>query len=166
MKVERFFTINPDSEFYKAYKAYRENRKVVNKRIKEFFKISGIESHGYFCTSQQLFIEPTAYDSKKFAIQLCVGCYENGLRRFKKRSEINQKWVNFISDMEIMDRPYLFIYLKGLRGGSRLFFDGNTLYCSGDMEEGAPAPDGVTEIKGSEFFAVIEKLEEQEESNE
>ena len=159
MRVERFFIVNPDSKFYKVYKEYRENRNMVNKLIRDFFKTAGIETSGYFCTNQELYIEPTATDSKKFAAQLCAGSNEYGLRRFKKRSEINTAWIGYISDLTIISRPYLFMYLEGLHGGARLFFDDDTLYCSGDMEEDAAPPDGVTEIKGSEFFAVIEKLE-------
>lgn len=165
MKVERFFVVNSNSAFYEAYKAYKTNRKAVNDRAKEFFKNAGIEAHEYFCTNQQMQIVPTETDSKKFGSQLCVGCNEYGLRRFKKRSEVNQMWVSYISDMEIMDRPILFIYLKELHGGARLFFDGDTLYCSGEMEEDAEVSDSVTEIRGSEFLAVIEKMEAQE-SNE
>lgn len=166
MKVERFFVVNKDSEFYTAYKKYKENRKTVNERIKEFFANAGIETHEYFCTNQQLQIVPAASDIERLGNQLCAKCSENGLRRFKSQSKINRAWVSYISDMEIMDRPYLFIYLKGLHGSSRLFFDGDTLYCSGEMDDGATAPDGVTEIKGSEFFAVIEKMEAQEKGNE
>lgn len=163
MRTEHFFIVNPDRKFYRDYSDYLENRKLVNAKIKEFFKTAGIETKEYYCSEKALHIVPTEADALKFASQLCEICAgtrnNDGLRRFKKRSEINQAWVAFIAGTRIIDRPYMFIYFDGLHGSSYLFFDGDILYCSGEMDEGTPVPAGLTEIKGSEFYAVIEKME-------
>lgn len=150
-----FFIVNTDSQFCRKYK---ENRQMVNEKIKEFFQAAGIETHGYYCNKNQLWLIPTVHDKKKFAGQICAQSGEEGLRRFKKRSEINQSCVAFIADAKIIE-PYMFIYFDGLYGPGRLFFDGDMLYCFGEVDDGTPVPDGLTEIKGSEFFAVIKKME-------
>lgn len=159
MRTEHFFTVNPDSKFYADYSDYWTNRKVVDGKIKDFFKMAGIQTHGYSCTENQLWIAPTSADEKNFAVQLCIGNCGDGLRRFKKRSEINQMWATFIEGTKIIQQPYMFMYFTGLHGPCRLFFRSDILYCSGEVEDGAQVPDGLNEIKGSEFWAVIEEME-------
>lgn len=92
MRTEHFFTVNPDSKFYADYSDYWTNRKVVDGKIKDFFKMAGIQTHGYSCTENQLWIAPTSADEKNFAVQLCIGNCGDGLAVYFLTDDFASCW--------------------------------------------------------------------------
>lgn len=104
-------------------------------------------------------IEPTESDAEKFAKMLMA----DG-QSFKKTSAPNKAWVEAMKDIKHMRKPQLFGYmpmsLLGCRWKEQLFHVGEILYCHIDSDGKAEVPDFATAIKGSEYYAVLEREDE------
>ena len=162
---ERFFTVEPGSSLYEHYFQYQ---KYLNETGKAFDKISeefGIESTAYLPYFGRFGIVPTNADEQKFAGQFTAKQFKGGLRTFKLRSPVNIAWTNALKDAAVkqVSKPDP-AWELGLLGKSsyRLFDYKGTLYFSmerfwGNTEK---LPSYLTEIKGSEFWQVIEEIEQ------
>lgn len=158
--MEKFFIVTEKSQLHKDYFEYEQNSKEINKRVIQFFKLSGIEADKYYCTSNYLSIIPTAKDKEKFKGQFYVKNNGN-LETFKERSSIGKAWVNYMAGYKILQRPLPQFYINSYGGGQyRLFDINNVLYCSYVSKRDFKTPQGFEEIKGSEFFKAIEDWEE------
>ena len=64
--MEKFFTINKDSDFYKAYVQYQKDVKANAQAFKKFSEEHGIESTQYIPDDRAVIIIPTENDLQKF----------------------------------------------------------------------------------------------------
>ena len=101
-------------------------------------------------------------DLMKFASQLRKDTYSDGLRLFKKNSEVGKKWMALASEVKPQRKPRLWMYYHFLMGKmkTRLFRIDGTISCSIENDGQYEKPDEFREIKASEFFKVIEDYEE------
>lgn len=159
--MEKFFTINPDSELYKDYWNWRNNVQENNEIVVKFFRENGISATQYFLSKEYLGIVPVDDDREKFKNQFRTLATNDGLRMFKKNSTIGKAWLKQAATMKFLHRPTPAFYNNCCVGQSRSrFFEyNNILYFSIDAEK-VEMPDSIfTEIKGSEFHKVMEEIE-------
>ena len=93
--MEKFFTINKDSDFYKAYVQYQKNVKANAQAFKKFSEEHGIESTQYIPDDRAVIIIPTKNDLQKFQGMFTKNklYYENGVRRFRANCQITKDWL-------------------------------------------------------------------------
>ncbi|WP_251316683.1 hypothetical protein [Flintibacter muris] len=158
--MDKFYTVNEGSSLYDDYWAWK-NCLVPNKKIvDDFFKEFGIEADLYCQNSTVIGIVPTENDKIKFAKQLCSKETDEGLRFFLKNSAINKEWVKRAVGLKNVHKPspaWLNKYMG--RSSSRLFDHNGILYCSFSANQIEMPSDVFTEIKGSEFYKVMEEIE-------
>lgn len=156
---EVFMTIHNDSRLYKDYFEWRNGFKNMVDTANRVMDQFGIESKRFSARKDRLAIEPTESDAEKFAKMLMA----DG-QSFKKTSAPNKAWVDAMKDIKHMRKPQLFGYmpmsLLGCRWKEQLFHVGEILYCHIDSDGKAEVPDFATAIKGSEYYAVLEREDE------
>ena len=157
---EVFMTINSDSKLYNDYFVWWNGREKMLAAANSVMDQFGIESKQFFTKKDRHIIVPTESDKKKFD-----GMLMKDGQSFKKRSAPNKAWVEAMKDM-VMRKPQLFGYmptsLLGCRWKEQLFHVDETLYCRIDSNGNAAVPDFATEIKGSEYYAVLESEKQKE----
>lgn len=156
--MEKFFIVKQDSQLYKDYFSYLEDRKKVGAAFNELREEFGIETHEFYPYKDCLTIVPTKNDAEKFKNLI----KKESFGIFKKTSEPSKAWMEKVKGIEHMNSPRLLYYfpLLGKRWSERLFEYDGKVYCSISANVDFETPDFVTEIKGSEFYKVIEECEE------
>ena len=160
--MEKYYTVTEECGLHKDWFDYKENVAQVNEVYKKFMDQVGVESKGYYVTNKEVYIVPTEKDNEMFGSVLCAPINE-GLRKFRVTSKVGKAWVQTLKDagLEVKRRPMPILYFRTFGGGSyktRLFDQDGKLYCSIDPADGN-APEGVVEIKASEFYRMIEESE-------
>lgn len=150
---EYYMIVKPDSELYKDYFEYLENRKEVNEIFGRMQEKFGIETNKYYARKDRFSILPTEADKEKFKFILL----KDGVT-FRKTSEISKVWVHEVKHIKHMTSPNLFCYCNSGYGTlhSRMFPVGDTLYCSMRTEQDVAFPSWGEEIKASEFYKELE----------
>ena len=160
--MEKYFVVTKKSPLRDDYLKYKENRTVVRQHVKDFMEEQGIETSQYYESVDVLYIVPTEKDNDNFGKMLAkdIG---NGLRPFKKNSIMAKAWVNSLKEkgVDILHNPHPGFYFNELHGRFRyrLFAINDVVYCSMDMDHDFETPEGMEEIKASEFFKIIEDYE-------
>lgn len=162
--MEKFFIVKQNSQLYKDYFSYLGDRKKIGAAFNELREEFGIETHDFYPYKESLVIVPTKNDSEKFKNLI----KKTSFGEFKKNSEPHKAWVDKVKDIEHINSPRLLYYfpLLGKRWSERLFEHDGKVYCSIETNVDFEMPDFVTEIKGSEFYKVIEECEERMKCNE
>ena len=162
--MEKFYIVTKESNLNKEYWEYVNNIKEVNKYVKEFMKQESIGAIEYHVDYKKIYIVPTENDVERFNSKLTKPL-DNGLRAFKTNSLVGKKWIEFVknNDIKILHKPFVGTYFNAYgRSYQRLFHIGDIVYCSYETEFNFNNPKGFTEIKASEFYRVIESLENKE----
>lgn len=156
--MEKFFIVKQDSQLYKDYFSYLEDRKKVGAAFNELREEFGIETNEFYPYKDRMVIVPTENDCEKFEKLM----KKTSFGEFKKTSEPHKAWVEKVKDIEHMSGPRLLYYfpLLGNKWTERLFEHDGKVYCTINANADFETPDFVTEIKGSEFYKVIEEYEE------
>lgn len=158
--MEKFYTVNKGSALYEDYYSWY-NSLIPNRKIMyDFCKEMGIEAD-LCCPNRIAFgIVPTENDKVKFAKQLCSKETNEGLRFFKKNSVVNKEWVKRAVNLKNVHKPSPAWYNNFMgHSFSRLFDYNGVLYCSFSANQIEMPSDTFTEIKGSEFYKVMEEIE-------
>lgn len=160
--MEKFFTVKEGSSLYKDFWNWFNSIKKNNDIVTEFFREHEIEATKYVPGNEYLGIVPTDSDLVKFEKQLSKKESNQGLRFFRKNSAIGKAWIERAADMKFRYKPMPVWYGKDVAVGkssSRLFDYDGTLYCSISADTINVSDDIFTEIKGSEFYKVMEAIE-------
>lgn len=156
--MEKFFIVTDKARIHADYYDYEANLEKVNEAVKEFLSVNAIESTQYYAKNDAIYILPTEGDMARLGSVLCAPL-ENGLRKFKSSSKIGKDWTSRLKNagLKVIERPRPIFYFRaaGGRFRSRLFDQGGLLYCSMNPVIGEP-PEGLVEIKASEFYKVLE----------
>lgn len=163
MKI--YFIVNEESKLYKDFFSYLEDREKVFAAFRTIKEKHGIETTGLYPHKEVLMIDPTENDVVKFASHL----KKSDERQFKKTSPIAKEWCSLVADLEHIEKPSLWSYLRIYSGrwSESLFNIGTTLYGSlgtQEIEKGFEVPEFLQEIKASEFYKAIEEEEERRKS--
>jgi hypothetical protein len=164
--MEKYFIVTDQSLLNKDYFEWKENFEIIRVIVNEFFINNGIEADLYGFLDENICIEPTEKDLNKFNNVLGKEVKDQ-LRPFKGSSKIHKLWVKSLSEnnIERKRKPYVPMYFSHCAGkmSSRLFSINNIIYCSFKNGIDFDTPDGMIEIKASEFFKIIEDDEEKSE---
>lgn len=161
--MEKFYKIKKDSELWKRYFDWEKNFKENNEFVKRFCEEHNIESNHYYCDKESFYIVPTKNDKENFKNQFTKKELNDGLRQFRRNSVIGKSWTKETVGRAFLHKPYpgwLNIYMG--RSSTRLFSYQGELYCSIEADRIGVPENTFTEIKGSDFFKIIEELEEKQ----
>lgn len=164
MQVEKYMIIKPGCNLYNDYFAWKEDEEKVCDIFGRIKKKYGIEATKFYPIKTDFRISTTYGDFDKFdkLLKKTDRCC------FKRNTDISKEWRAAVADIDHMERPRLFYYfdLLGKRWVERLFDVDTVLYCSIETDSDFETPDFAEEMKASDFYKIIEDLEEKEESNE
>ena len=104
-----------------------------------------------------MWIDPDAEDIKNFA----NGFISDIPGKFKLRNPLNKEWVSLCKENGLTEnahKPYVPFYftIGCFKCGWRLFDLDNVIYCTFSSEGDFNVPEGLTEIKASEFYSIME----------
>ncbi len=161
--MEKFYVVTDESSLKKDYLDYKKNDEMVREHIKNFMIDNGILTKEYAPTDESLYIIPTKEDINTFDTVLCKAD-KNGLRQFKKGSKIGKAWIKSLKekDLTILHKPFVAFYFDNCYGKhrTRLFDINGVVYTSMNLTEydeyDFGTPQGMKEIKASEFYKIIE----------
>lgn len=157
--MKKFVIVKEECKYKEEYIKYKENQIEVNKYVNTFFSENGIQTKEYYIGGNQLYIVPTEEDLEKFNGML-NNSIDYGLRGFKKRGKINKKFLDGLKEnnIELIDRPMLWMYINfsGKISISTFIKDG-VMYAEINTESNLKLNEKYfKEIKGSEYYAIIE----------
>lgn len=167
--MERCFVIESSAELYKRYYAYEDLWKKNHETIKKFVADNITEAKSYSYKAYGFFsitLDDDTYE--KFSSQLMKNyeyAGEKKLYTFKKRSPIGKLYAAL--NIEPAVKPCALWETCIMAGRNRLFDYEGILYATVDSTEidtKTTFPDGWQEISKSEFYAVIDKIEQEEKS--
>lgn len=159
--MEKFYIVKEGSQLHNDYWKWKNSIFDNNKIVNDFFARNGIESTQYWISNNQIGIVPTENDEIKFEKQFTKYALENGLYMFKKNSVIGKAWIKQAADMKIYYKPSPSWYNSVIvgRSSSRLFDYSGILYCSYSAERVEMPENMFQEIKGSDFYKIMEEME-------
>jgi len=156
---EKFFIITDESPYHKEYMDYKQNIKDVNEFLKKFMVEHEIQTTEYAPNDTTLWIVPKGDDKEKLKSQLKANSYGE-LFAFKKNSVIGKAWISERKavGLNVLQKPFVPFFFNNCCGHSRsnIFAIGETVYLQFEAEGEIDTPKGFTEIKGSEFYNVVE----------
>lgn len=180
--VEKFYKINNGS-LVKEIKCYQEETKKRNQLIREFFDKHGIEGHAYYISANG-FCNSAFKDELKHNIRLCIepenaNKFSEQLKKyslcpdtveFKKSSKVLKDFQNECVKRSIiinLMRVDIGQYFRELGLGG--FSTGGVHEKEGfyylkittlKFNSITPKYDGFEEIKGSEYYSILESLKD------
>lgn len=159
------FTVDKDSDFAKRYIETKLETQCFRKLANEFFKKHGfLDSQGYY-KSESLVVELTDEQREKFSDQLKKNPNRNGFYVFKVKSQMQKEWEKEVIekvDFKVLSQMDLW-YFDYIHHGSYALWDyeGVIYGClESRHQREINLPDYFKQIKLSEYYAVIEKVEE------
>ena len=158
--MEKFFIVQDGCALYKDYFAWKKNSHEQFELINGFLLEHGILANLYLDSKEQLAIVPTNSDLEQFRTQFTATA-ANGLRFFRRNSAIGKAWREFSKNRTVLYKPCPSMYLNDVCGSfrTRLFDYNGVLYCSVESENDFTfVGDGYKEIKGSEFYKIMEDM--------
>ena len=161
--MEKYFEIKKGSSLYESYFLWVEDYKKVGKAFKTIKEDFGIETNEFYARKDTFHIVPTDNDWQNFKDQMTKSDY--GV--FKKNTPITKAWLALVQDIQYMDKPRLFYYMHFYgRWSEQMFHDGDKLYgCMKTKNDSEfKLPDFCIPMKASEYYQVLEKLEEKEQA--
>lgn len=161
--MEKFYRAQKDSRLHKDYMEYRSCREKSIEIARGIFERHGVETKNFALAGWCLAIKPTDNDRIKFSAQLKKKAAKDGFVDFKKSSPICKEWLELSKDLTFPIKPsrVMWVYFKDSgRMWTRLFSLDGVVYCSVEAQGDIEPDDALEEIKGSEFFRVIEEYEE------
>lgn len=167
--TEKFFIVTEASPLHKDYFHWLENKKVVQKFACDFAKEHGLPTLiSYNNDSFAVVLERKKHYPFMIQLKKNPTWTEKGeLYEFKKSSVIGKAWIEELkaSDLKVESRPLVLMYFSNCMGrwGWELFQYGEKLYLKTSSESEPNTPDGMTEIKGSEYYAAIEAYDAERE---
>lgn len=159
--MEKFYIVKEGSRLHSDYWEWRKSVSENNKIVIDFFQQHGIEATKYWISSNQIGIIPTENDLNKFESQFTKYALEDGLCLFRRNSVIGKAWIKQAVDIKVLHKPSPSWYNSVIvgRSSSRLFDHNGILYCSYHAEKVEMPEDMFEEIKGSDFYKIMEEIE-------
>lgn len=153
--MEKFYFISNDCKIGQNYWAYKEAEKKLVKAFDSFATEYEIKATRFHPSDKLLWIEPTEEDSDKFGAEFT----KNEPGKFKKSSATNKAWVKKCEEegIKYIEKPFVpFMFNYTGRSQYRLFDIDNKIYCTFDCPIDLEAPEGFVQMKGSEFYTIME----------
>lgn len=163
--MEQYFEITNQSSRYKEYFDYLEADEACRKAAKEFLEENNIHTKYYAIFGGALCIDDNQKNRDKYGNQL-KKYGENRTVAFKKTSKIGRAWTE--SGIKGVHKPHVSFFFADASYSTRtrLFHVGEKLYCSIDCMDRSTkvkTPQGFIEMKASEFYKIVEDVENDDE---
>lgn len=155
--MEKFYIVSNDSVLGEKYLEYLEAVNKITDLFRDFAIRNNIHTSLFYPSVTRLWIDPDAEDIKNFA----NGFISDTPGKFKLRNPLNKEWVSLCKENGLTEdahKPYVpFYFTFGcFKCRWRLFDLDNVIYCTFSSEGDFNAPAGLTEIKASEFYSIME----------
>lgn len=162
---EKAFKVKKGSDFYRKYFEMNNERQKFQKLAFEFFKNWGLYGANRYALSTRLSVELTPECANQLSDQITQG-RRNGLYRFKLHSPLQKAWEQAViskCDMELIGSLDIWYFDYIHHGSYSLWHNGDELYgyLSDDVTD-IQLPDFFIPLKMSEYYAIIERIEENE----
>lgn len=157
---ENFFEITKDSRHYQEWFDYLKADDEQRTAMRAFAEEHGLNIDVYAIWKGNLWVNPEK--NAKFAEQFLKETV-NGLKGIKKTSEIGKAFKK--AQIKRAEKPFVPWFFKDCYGKSktREFDFESKVYCQIESESKiTETPKGFIRIKASEFYKVLEALQEQE----
>ena len=152
-----YFEVAQDSCLYRDYFRWFQDREKVSEAFKQLREKYGIEATVFYLQGDRLRIDPTEKDRENLKPFLLKGPI---IGEFRKGSPMSKEWREAVKSLELT-KPQLFNYfrLTGQHWRELLFHDGERLYGKVESDGEVERPDYCRPIKASEYYAILEKVE-------
>ena len=165
MGFEIAFRVKRDSEFYKQYFEAKEEREKLKGLARPFFEKHGID--GRFYQSETLSVKLTREQRDKFEGQIRKNPDSKGFYFFKVKSPIEKEWEETVTnhiDFNRLEQVDLWWLGHIMQGTYNLWdADGEIFgFLCNKLDEKFKPDAFMEEIKLSEYYAVIERIKDNE----
>lgn len=153
--MEKFYIVPEGSKLYIDFVEFENDMNEKNEAVKKVCNMFGIEATDYLL-GKNFKIIPTYNDKLKFKDDFTKKTLENGLRQFKKSSEVSKELFSMFSD-DVKQKPFLPLYIR--HDGKiryRLFRQDKSIYCSIEARN-ISGDEELKEIAPNEFYEVLNK---------
>ena len=153
--MEKYYIVSPGSEVYKEYMKYEKFVDAISKAFSDFADQHGIKATKFYTYTSVLHIFPEKEDIERFGDSMT----KTEFGRFKKSSELSQKWVAKCKELGLVEvrKPFVpFLFNAIAKSSWRLFSIKDDVYCTYESTSKFDAPECFTEIKASEFYKIME----------
>lgn len=161
--MERFFKVT-NSTLGKDYVEFRENGVKINELFENLTKEFNISANQYYASNNRVAIVPEEDDAEKLKSYLSKNDRNGDLIFFKKSSKVVKRWKEILKEnnIEVLTKPYPGLYFTIFGSfSSRLFRWKDEIYFSLSGIDGYIEKlillEGMEEMKGSEFYKVMEE---------
>jgi hypothetical protein len=158
--MEKFYIITEESRIHRKYFEHKQSVKDINEVVKNVMESYDIETNYYAIDNGYFGIYPTKNDLSNLKKQLCKDSRIDSLSFFKKNSQLYKELFERIrlSGLIFINKPLIqFEFEHCSKGRYRLFNIGDKLYASYESNTDFNNPPGFIEIKGSEFYKIVEE---------
>ena len=166
MMVEVTFRVAKDSTFYTQFFNAQAEKQRFHDLARKFFKRYDLmDGPCKYYQNKILAIEMNDAQKLRFYSQICKACDKNNMTFFKKRSSMQQAWMQEVIekvDMNLLDRQSLWYWPYIGCGEYALWCSGDEIYglLKDRNKKEINLADWMLPIKRSEYYAAMEELEE------
>ena len=164
--AEAGFRVKKDTDFYKNYFQAKEEKKKWRKLAKSFFIDCGLEDRNRnFYLTTYLAVNLNSEERKIFENQLRTTTDKNGLWRFKAKSKMQKDWNKKVVskvNLELIVDIELWFWNFATVGNYALWdYKGEIYgYLMDKYKDKIELADYMAQIKLSEYYTIIEEIEE------
>lgn len=166
MRYEKFYKVRTESKLYAQYFDWLNSREIVVEALKKFEVENGFETGSTAAWGPHLYLKTTTTNFLKYADQLTKQSVDGGLTvKFKKWSEIGKMWAAVAKDLRFIQKPIVGFFNNAISVGgssSRIFDYRGEVYCSLEANKIEMPENIFVEMKGSEFYKIIELMEQED----
>ena len=165
--VEQAFKVVKGSKLYNEYFETQAEKQKMHDLARVFFKKHDLLNDGLgYCLREDLVMQLTTGQQKKYAAQLKKLVDKNEMHYFKKSSAMYKEWqatVVSAVDMKIIDQMYFWYWPYIGQGQYALWHHKDMLYgfLSDYNKEKLELPGYMEPIKMSEYYAALEAKNEE-----
>ena len=164
--TEIAFKVAKGTDFYTQFFEARAEKQRFHDLAREFFKRHDLmDGPCNYYQSKILAIEMDDAQKLRFSNQICKACDKNNMTFFKKKSPMQQAWMQEVIekiDMNLLDRQRLWYWPYIGCGEYALWCFGDEIYglLMDRNQQKINLADWMLPIKMSEYYAAAEELEE------
>lgn len=166
MRDEKFYRVHSDSGLYAAYFDYVNCRERVVEALGKFEEENGFREGSLAVWGTTIYLKSASEDFLKYRDQLTKQSPDGGKNfKFRKTSKIGKLWAETAKELRFVSKPIVGFYNNAANAGrssTRLFNYRSELYCSIEADAIDMPGNIFTEMKGSEFYKIIELMEKEE----
>lgn len=166
MRDEKFYRVHSDSGLYAAYFDYVNCQEKAVEALKKFEEENGFKDGSLAVWGPTIYLKSASEDFLKCRGQLTKQSPDGGKNfKFRKTSKIGKLWAETAKELRFVSKPIVGFYNKASivgRCSTRLFDYRGDLYCSIEADRIDMPGNIFTEMKGSEFYKIIELMEKEE----